>query len=131
MEQAIVEASLLPGSERDLDRKWWPYAIEPAAAQGGWLIGHQKTIQLLESLYNYPDYRVRTRACLAASRLSSAKLHSLERIPADTGIDTWFDDHVQNQLYELGFGSRPLQRPASGVAEVPLTMKRVRTWWPW
>jgi hypothetical protein len=131
VEQAIVEASLLPGSQRDLDRKWWPYAIEVAAEHGGWLIGHQKTIQLLGSLYNYPDFRVRTEACLAASRLSAKKLQCLERIPADTGVDPWFDYQMQNQLYEFGLIPRPLQRPAPGVAEVPLTMKRVRTWWPW
>jgi hypothetical protein len=140
VEQAITEACILPGSKGDLNRQSWPYLIEHGAHVGEELIGSQRTVELLNSLLNYPDYRVKTEACLAAANLSPTKPSCLYQLQTDRGFGTAFDLHVRQQLYSLmvryhyDFGDPlPGRLPIEalpGVADVRLDMKRVMVWWP-
>ena len=141
VEQAITEACILPGSKGDLNRQNWPYLIEHGAHVGEELIGSLRTVELLNSLLNYPDYRVRAESCLAVANLSPTKPACLGQLQPDRGFGTAFDLHVQQELcslkvrYHYEFGDPwPGRFPTEslpGVADVRLDMKRVRVWWPW
>jgi hypothetical protein len=141
VEQAITEASILPGSKGDLNRQNWPYLIEHGAHVGEQLIGRQRTVELLNSLQNYPDYRVRAEACLAVANLSPTKPACLGQLQPDRGFGTAFDLHVQQELnslqvrYHYDFGDpwpgRLPTEPLPGVADVGIEMKRILVWWPW
>jgi hypothetical protein len=98
-------------------------------------------MELLNSLQDYLDYRVRTEACLAAASLSPTKNPCLDRLQLDMGFDMDFDFHVRQQIHTLkvgihsGFGSTlPTifpQLPLPGPAMVRSDLKTVKVWWPW
>ncbi len=133
VEQAIAEACLLPGSKRDLDRQHWPYEIAHAARVAGHLIGPRKTIDLLNTLRSYPDYRVRTAACLAAAEAVPVKDPCNGLLKTDTFLETDFDWYARQeafrlqQRYDLEHGVRvsPIwpPRPPPRVPVVSFEMK--------